>query len=238
MNSTKVLHVAFKPGDPAEGPFPAILPMIGQMGSFAYPSSDLHDPLDCYLHGYVSARIMKLAGSDDGEGLPVSIAATRTDGLVLSLTPFSHSYNYRSVVLFGYAKIVTEAEEKLWAMELVTNSVVPGQWENTRVPPTEGELSSTSILRVKIVSASGKVRDGGVGDDRKDKNNEELVGRVWTGVVPIWETAGEPIAATQNRVKEVPQHLKAYITTENEKNEKYAKNAATVSLPKPEDPEV
>ena len=50
--------------------------------------------------------------------------------LVLSLTPFSHSYNYRSVVLFGHATLVTDAEEKLWAMQLITNSVVPDRWDS------------------------------------------------------------------------------------------------------------
>ena len=200
--------------------------MIGQMASFEYPSSDLHDPLDCYLHGHVNSRFMKLASSNEGKGLPVSIAATRTDGLVLSLTPFSHSYNYRSVVLFGYAKLVTEAQEKLWAMELITNSVVPGRRGNTRVPPTGGELSSTSILRVKIVSASGKIRDGGAHDEKNDLHNEELTNRVWAGVVPIWETLGEPVAGSQNRVKEAPEYLKAFITTGNERDERYAKDAA------------
>lgn len=206
------------------------------MGSFEYPSSDLHDPLDCYLHGHISSRVMKLASSNDGEGLPVSIAATKTDGLVLSLTPFSHSYNYRSVVLFGYAKLVTEAEEKLWATELITNSVVPARWDNTRLPPTSGELSSTSVLRVKIVSASGKLRDGGPNDEKKDLNNEELTGRVWTGVLPVWEIIGEPIAKTPSRVK-VPQYLEDYITTENKNNEKYAKEAVFVAPPKKEQPE-
>lgn len=201
--------------------------MIGQMASFEYPSSDLHDPLDCYLHGHVSSRVMKLASSDEGKGLPVSIAATKTDGLVLSLTPFSHSYNYRSVVLFGFAKLVTEAEEKLWAMELITNSVVPGRWGNTRVPPTGGELSSTSILRVKIVSASGKIRDGGAHDEKKDLHNDEVTDRVWAGVVPIWETLGEPVAGVPHRVKEAPEYLKAFIRTENERDERYAKNAAS-----------
>lgn len=199
--------------------------MIGQMGSFEYPSSDLHDPLDCYLHGHIGARFMKLASSSDGEGLPVSIAATQTDGLVLSLTPFSHSYNYRSVVLFGYAKLVTEGQEKLWAMELMTNSVMPGRWDNTRVPPTGAEISSTSILRVKIVSASGKIRDGGPHDEKKDLHDEEVTNRVWAGVVPIWETIGEPISTTPSQVK-VPNYLKAFQTNENDRNERYAKDAA------------
>ncbi|MCJ1262014.1 hypothetical protein MMC22_001883 [Lobaria immixta] len=236
INSSKVVHVSFNAGDPAEGAFPSILPMIGQMGSFAYPSADLHDPLDCYLHGYVSSRVMKLAHSDEGKGLPVSIAATKVDGLVLSLTPNSHSYNYRSAVLFGHAKVVTEVEEKIWAMKLITESVVPGRWENTRVPPDGAEMSSTSILRVKIVSGSGKIRDGGPGDDKKDLERPDVTGRVWTGVVPVWETIGEPVAGETNRTKEVPEHVIAFAKKENEENENYAKKAVIIALPNEEAP--
>ncbi len=215
--------------------------MIGVMGSFAYPSADLKDPLDCYLHGYVSSRVMKFARSstnqgDNGRGLPVSIAATKVDGIVLSLTPNSHSYNYRSAVLFGYATLVTDDEEKLWAMKLITDSVVPGRWENTRVPPDGAEMSSTSILRVKIVSGSGKIRDGGPGDDKRDATRQDLTDRVWTGVVPVWENVGEPVPGEQNRVGEVPEHVTGFVRKENERSEKYAKTAATVALPKEEQP--
>lgn len=97
--------------------------MIGVMGSFDYPSANLEEPMDCYLHGYVSSRIMKLARESE-QGLPVCVAATKVDGLVLSLTPNSHSYNYRSAILHGYAKAVETTEEKLYAMRLITNSVV------------------------------------------------------------------------------------------------------------------
>lgn len=210
--------------------------MIGQMGSFEHPSADLHDPLECYLHGYVSSRVMKLARSDNEEGLPVSIAATKVDGLVLSLTPNTHSYNYRSAVLFGYAKLVTSNEEKTWAMELITQSVMSGRWENTRVPPDGAEMSSTSILKVKIVSGSGKIRDGGAGDDKKDLNREDVTGRVWTGVVPVWEVLGEPIPGKTNRVQHLPEHVTTFVRKENEKNENYAKKAVDVELPPQEQP--
>lgn len=204
-----------------------MLPMIGQMGSFKYPSSDLHDPLDCYLHGYISSRVMNLARSHEDQGLPVSVGATKVDGKVLSLTPFSHSYNYRSAVLFGYAKLVTDDEEKLWAMKLITDSVMTGRWENTRVPPNKGEMSSTAILRVKIVSGSGKIRDGGTGDDRKDLENKDVTDRVWTGVIPIWETVGEPIASQTNQINFIPDYITAYVKNEKEKNEKHAKQVGT-----------
>ena len=48
---------------------------------------------------------MKRARESPG-GLAITIAATKVDGIVLSLTPNSHSYNYRSAVLFGYGSIV------------------------------------------------------------------------------------------------------------------------------------
>src|SRR5947209_20230698 len=89
--------------------------------------------------------------------LKVCVCATKVDGAVLSLTPNSHSYNYRSAVVFGTAEPVTDREEKLWAMEKITNGVVAGRWSETRVPPDEAEMQSTQILRVAIAAASAKV---------------------------------------------------------------------------------
>ena len=204
------------------------------MGSFDRPSADLDDPLDCYIHGYVSSRLMKLARSSTGsEGLPLTIAATKVDGLVLSLTPFSHSYNYRSAVLFGYGQVVENEEEKAWAMRLITESVMTGRWENTRTPPDGGELSSTTILRVRIVSGSGKIREGGPGEDKKDAEKEDVVSKFWTGVVPVWEMIGEPVASKNNRVQELPEHIRAFRQGENDENEKQAVSAANAVYPKP-----
>ncbi|KAI9726690.1 MAG: hypothetical protein M1834_008955 [Cirrosporium novae-zelandiae] len=223
VNTTPVVHVSFPP-DPSDE-FPAILPMIGQMGSFADPSADLGEPLDCYLHGYVSSRLMNLARASE-KGLPVCISATKVDGFVLSLTPFSHSYNYRSAVLQGYGTLVTEKEEKMWAMELITNSAIPDQWKYTRVPPDGGELASTSVLRVKIVSGSGKMRNGGPHDDKKDLNRSELTSKIWTGVIPIWQTFGTPVEAPTCGVSKVPERITNFLKETNEDNEEYGKKAA------------
>jgi uncharacterized protein len=209
--------------------------MIGQMGSFDHPSSDINDPLDCYLHGYVSSRIMNLARQSPTEkGLPICVAATKVDGIILSLTPNSHSYNYRSAVLHGHATLVTSTEEKLYAMQLITNSVVPDRWANSRTPPDGAEMQSTVILKVSIVTASGKIRDGGVGDEKKDMERDDVTGRVWTGVVPTWTVYGEPIPDARNKVKEVPEHITAFRAEQNEGNKKYALGAAEVQLPKEE----
>jgi nitroimidazol reductase NimA-like FMN-containing flavoprotein (pyridoxamine 5'-phosphate oxidase superfamily) len=224
IQDTTVVHVSFAPSP--EDIFPAILPMIGTMGSFSRPSAGLSDPLDCYLHGYVSSRLMNLtraAIAAGHKGLPVSIAASKVDGLVLALTPNAHSYNYRSVVLFGYANLVTEVDEKLYAMELITNKVVPGRWGNSRVPPNAAEMSSTQILRVEIETASGKVRDNPPADEKCDLGDEDVLDRVWTGVVPLTEHFGEPVPSVYNRVKEVPSHITDYTRGFNEKEELYRK---------------
>ena len=173
INSTLVLHVSFNTSDP-DDPFPTVLPMIGAMGSYMYPSADLSEPLECYLHGYVSSGIMRQARASPEKGLPITIAASKVDGIVLSLTPNSHSYNYRSAVLFGYGRLVEDPDEKVWAMELVTNSVVPGRWGQTRNPPDGAEMASTAILKVQVVNGSGKVRTGGPGDEKKDSGRESV----------------------------------------------------------------
>ncbi|KAF1988589.1 hypothetical protein K402DRAFT_351844 [Aulographum hederae CBS 113979] len=223
VNATPVLHVSFAS---PESPFPVVLPMIGQIGR--YPGDE---SWSCYLHGYVSSRIMKLAFDSESEGMPICVAATKVDGYVLTLTPNSHNYNYRSAVLHGYAKIVDTDAEKLWAMELITNSVVPDRWANSRIPPDGAEMQSTRILKVKIMGASGKVREGVPNDERKDLKREDVLDSVWTGVLPIHESIDVPQPGPYNRVKTVPDHVAKFVKEANVKNKKYAMEAAHKPAP-------
>ncbi|KAK6536652.1 hypothetical protein TWF281_000876 [Arthrobotrys megalospora] len=222
--SSPVLHVSFN-SSPED--FPVILPMIGKLGSFENPSADLSEPLDLYLHGYVSSRIMNLAraSSRESSSLKVCVCATKVDGLVLSLTPNSHSMNYRSSVVFGTASLVTELDEKLYAMRLITNGVLTGRYEGTRIPPDGAEMSSTQILRVSIESASAKVRAGEPGDYDKDLKQEELLDRVWTGVIPMYTTYGDPQPSHYNRVKEVPEYITNYVKETGDAEREYALTA-------------
>lgn len=87
-------------------------------------------------------------------------------------------------------------------------------------------MASTTILKVKIVNGSGKIRTGGPGDEKKDTERLDLLQRVWTGVVPIWETVGEPVVGGDGRVDDVPEHVRAFRDNSNKVNEKYAKAAA------------
>ncbi|KAF2457516.1 hypothetical protein BDY21DRAFT_344063 [Lineolata rhizophorae] len=186
-----------------------------------------YDDRPCvYMHGYISARLMRLPSKAEEEaghpGLPVCVAASHFDGLVMALAPFHNSYNYRSAVLHGWAKLVADEDERLAALERITNNVVADNWSNCRMPPTKAELTTTAVLRVEVETASAKVRIGGPDDDRADLRNEDVVGRFWTGVVPAWVQYGEPVESDHNKVAKVPDYFKTFLQTQNEKNKEVA----------------
>jgi nitroimidazol reductase NimA-like FMN-containing flavoprotein (pyridoxamine 5'-phosphate oxidase superfamily) len=122
----------------------------------------------------ILTNTVRKAQEEGKPGLPICIAASKVDGLVLALSAFHHSMNYRSAVLFGHVTIVNSLEEKEYAMTIITDKVVKQRWANTRLPATKAEISSTSILKVKIESASGKARAEPLGDDKEDLENGDL----------------------------------------------------------------
>jgi nitroimidazol reductase NimA-like FMN-containing flavoprotein (pyridoxamine 5'-phosphate oxidase superfamily) len=192
--------------------------MLGCTGNFTNQSADpASSSQDIYIHGYVSGRIFKSGKNADDQGLPITISATFLDGLVLSLTPFHNSCNYRSAVVYGYASLVDDADEALYAMKLITDNLIPQRWEKSRTPPTSAELKSTSILKVRVESASAKIRVGGPSEDRADLKNAELVKNTWTGVVPYWGTWGQPVEGKENGCAEVEPYIEEWAVKETSK---------------------
>lgn len=92
-------------------------------------------------------------------------------------------------------------------------------------------MASTTILRVKVVNGSGKIRTGGPGDEKKDTEREDVTSRVWTGVLPMWEAVGNPVAGGAGQVKMVPEHISDFQQDSNMTNEEYAKQAAVPKTP-------
>lgn len=138
---------------------------------------------DLYIHGSAASRMLRSLE----EGIDACVTVTLIDGLVLARSAFHHSINYRSIVIFGTAKVVDDPDEKIKALHAFTDHVVPDRWEEVR-PPTESELQATLVLKLPIVEVSAKVRTGPPIDDEEDY---EL--SVWAGVVPLKLTAGAPI---------------------------------------------
>ena len=134
-----------------------------------------------YLHGSAASRMVRQLAA----GVDVCVTVTLVDGLVLARSAFHHSMNYRSVVVLGRARLVTEREEKYEAMRAFTNHVVPGRWDEVR-PISEPEINATAILALPIEEASAKVRTGPPLDAEDDREWP-----VWAGVVPLVTTAGD-----------------------------------------------
>ena len=112
---------------------------------------------------------------------------TLLDGLVLARSVFHHSMNYRSVVVLGKAREVTDPDEKMTAFRTIVEHVQPGRWDDARRPNPD-EIRKTVVLALPLDEASAKVRSGPPGDDEAD-----LELPVWAGVVPLAMKAGEPI---------------------------------------------
>jgi uncharacterized protein len=138
-----------------------------------------------YLHGSVGSFYMRQLAE---KKLPVCISVTLLDGLVLARSAFHHSVNYRSVVLFSTPQRVTDDQELYEALEVFTNKMQPGRWNDVR-KPNSGEWKATMVLSFTIEEVSAKVRSGGPKDDEEDYDLS-----VWAGVVPLQTTRLTPIA--------------------------------------------
>src|SRR5258706_6277144 len=106
-----------------------------------------------YLHGSAASRMLESVGA----GIPACVTVTHLDGLVLARSAFHHSVNYRSVVVLGVARLVTDREEKLAALHAIVDHVVPERWSEVR-EPHEQELKATTVLALPIDEASAKLR--------------------------------------------------------------------------------
>ncbi|MEU2873951.1 pyridoxamine 5'-phosphate oxidase family protein [Streptomyces olivoreticuli] len=142
-----------------------------------------------YVHGSTGSRPLRSAGRQDGPGMPVCVTVTHLDGLVLARSAFHHSLNYRSVVVHGTARQVTEEDELRAALDALVEQVVPGRSADSR-PPTAKELAATAVLRIDLTEVSAKVRAAGPGDDEED-----LALPHWSGVVPVTTAYGTPVPA-------------------------------------------
>jgi nitroimidazol reductase NimA-like FMN-containing flavoprotein (pyridoxamine 5'-phosphate oxidase superfamily) len=137
-----------------------------------------------YLHGAAGNFALRTLSAG---GIEACVTVTLLDGLVLARSAFHHSMNYRSVMLFGSAVAVTDADEKLAALLALVDHMEPGRSSASR-PPTDAELRSTLVVRFPIDEGSAKVRTGGPIDDEEDLSLPH-----WAGVIPLALVRGEPV---------------------------------------------
>lgn len=158
-----------------------------------------------FFHG---ANVSRMLQSLE-EGINISLNVTRTNALVLARSAFHHSLNYESVTLFGKAELISDEEEKIDALHVISDQILKDRWEEVR-GPNKKELNVTKVLKFKIVEGSAKVRDEGVGDDKPDYDLD-----IWAGLVPIERSYGKPIS--DPLLKAGIEMSKSVINLENEK---------------------
>ncbi len=185
LDEGMVAHVAFNSDDGA-----IVIPM-----TYARMDDEI------VLHGAVASRWI----SSFEKGMPVSVCVTLLDGLVLAQSAFSHSMNYRSVVCFGEATMVTDSDRKAVAFQAFVDHLIPGRWEDTKQPDRK-ETDATTVLSVPINEASIKIRSGPPKDAAKDLEEGH-----WTGVIPLEISNGSPIPdPVMKESIAMPEYVRAF----------------------------
>lgn len=141
-----------------------------------------------YIHGSAGNRMLRNITSGEA-----CVSVTLVDGLVMARSAFHHSINYRSVVIYGAARQVTDPEEKMAALRCISDHIAPGRWAEVR-EPNEKELAVTNVVAIPLNEVSAKVRTGPPADDDEDHALD-----VWAGVLPLSLTAGTPVRDEQLR---------------------------------------
>jgi hypothetical protein len=134
-------------------------------------SPELQELHDEFTTGQLILLTLWLASSD----------SPRSDGGSERSVPFggfNHSINYRSVVILGTADKVVGAE-KLRALEVISEHIIPGRWADVR-PPNDKEMKATTVLEIPIKEASAKIRTGPPMDDVADMDMT-----CWAGELPF-----------------------------------------------------
>ena len=168
---------------------------------FVIPTSYGRKDASLYIHGSAASRMLRQMK----DGVPVCVTVTLLDGLVLARSIFNHSMNYRSVVVLGKAVLVDDLAEKLEALRVLSEHILPGRWDEVR-EPNDREIKATSVLRVPIEEFSAKVRTGPPIDDAEDYSFP-----TWAGVIPLETKAGDPEDdPTRKPLKEAPAYAKRY----------------------------
>ena len=169
LDAGKICHVGFTQDEQ-----PYVVPMAcARMGD------------QLLIHGSIASRMVQ----NLSEGLSCCATMTHLDGMVFARSTFNSSMNYRSVMVFGVAKLITDLDEKRKCVQALVDHLMPGRRADLRAS-TKKELNATSMLALPIETFSTKIRTGPPEDTKSD-----LDAQVWAGVVPLTLDCGEPVDA-------------------------------------------
>jgi uncharacterized protein len=155
-------------------------------GPLVLPTTHVRVGDQLFVHGSAVSGILTTLAT----GTDACVAITLLDALVLARTAFHHSVNFRSVVVFGRASLVTDPVVKRTALDALVDKVEPGRSAQCR-PPNDKELAATSVVAMSLAEASAKIRTGPPLPD----DPEDVALPYWAGIIPIVTQRGERITA-------------------------------------------
>jgi nitroimidazol reductase NimA-like FMN-containing flavoprotein (pyridoxamine 5'-phosphate oxidase superfamily) len=164
---------------------------------FSIPTSFVRIDDKIHVHGSVGSHFIREIES----GIPVCITVMLADELVVAKSAFSHSVNYRSVVIFAKAELTSEEAAKYKVLKCLTEKIVPGSWDYLR-PMTDKEVQKTTALAFSLTDSSAKIRSGMPNDEPEDK---ALM--VWSGLIPLSKERLSPIPDESSQGILLPDHL-------------------------------
>jgi nitroimidazol reductase NimA-like FMN-containing flavoprotein (pyridoxamine 5'-phosphate oxidase superfamily) len=147
------------------------------------------------LHGSTGSRTF-MALKD---GIQVCATVTLLDGLVSARSPFNSSMNYRSVMIFGIPREI-EGEEKVTALKLVSDRLIPGLWDAGR-EMTAKEFAQTMAIELSLDDMTAKKRAAGA----LDTDDANLP--IWAGHIPFKTTFAEPVPNEECQNMEIPMYI-------------------------------
>lgn len=151
------------------------------------PTMHWRDGNRIYWHGSSASQFLRAAAAH-----PVCVNICLVDGLVMARSAYNCTLNYRSATLYGDAIRIDDMAEKARRLAQMVDRLVPGHWQRMR-PVTAQELKATTVLSLDLSEASVKLRSGHAQDDPEDYGFP-----VWSGVIPVRYTTGEPEADPRN----------------------------------------
>jgi nitroimidazol reductase NimA-like FMN-containing flavoprotein (pyridoxamine 5'-phosphate oxidase superfamily) len=186
LDEALICHLAYIGGDGD----PRVIPTI---------HARVDDTL--YVHGSRASQTLRALR----DGIKVAVAVTLIDEIRFARSMFEHSMNYRSVILYGEAREVTDRDELRRVFTAITDHVAPGRAADAR-PPHDDELKQTVFLRIPLDEASAKVSSGHAEDAEADYELD-----IWAGILPLQVAPGEPIPDPRNKPGlETPAYVRDY----------------------------
>ena len=159
LDQAPVAHVAF-----VQDGAPVVVPMI-----FGRENETI------FLHGARKARVVRLLEQTEQACLNVTLI----DALVLARSAFSSSMNYRSATVHGKPVLVDAYDDKVHAMRVISEHLMPGRWDELR-EPLEREVKMTGVIALEIESAAAKIATG-----MPDDEDDDYEIPIWAGILPL-----------------------------------------------------